>query len=77
MQAGSAAGSNMAARCLPENSGAEQQDELRGCGLSSLSDEEANVGTSQVPGGGGLQRSTGDRLHAMTTGFVCLKKKRC
>ena len=77
MQPGSVAGSNSAAQCLPEISGAEKQDEQRGCGLPSLSNEEGNDGTSQVPGGVGPQRSTADRLHAMTTGFVRLKKKRC
>ena len=77
MLAGSTAGSKSAAPCLPENSGAEKQDEQRGCSLPSLSDEEGNDGTSQVPGGVGLQRSTAGRFHAMTTGFVRLKKKRC
>ena len=33
MRAGSAASSNIAARCLPENSSAEKQDELRGCNV--------------------------------------------
>jgi len=43
MQAGSAAvGSKSAAQCLPENSGAEKQDEQRSCSLPSLSDEEGN-----------------------------------
>ena len=45
MQAGSAAGGGKsAAPCLPENSGAEKQDEQRGCSLPSLSDEVGNDG---------------------------------